>query len=94
MGIALESCSLCHEEWLDPEAENGACKNCRKSPKFQPSNNMYSGNEASHLPELIQMEEMLISPLHLMKPQRMSILQHLKKSSEECWKDTKRGQLH
>src|SRR6202453_5279145 len=64
MTIAMESCSLCHEEWFDLEVKNGACKNCRKSPKFQPSNNMYPGNRASHLPELTQMEEMLISPVH------------------------------
>src|ERR1700677_4051802 len=64
MDIATESCSLCHEEWFDLEVENGACKNSRKSPKFQPSNNMYPGNGASHLPELTQMEEMLISPVH------------------------------
>ena len=64
MAIAMESCSLCHEEWFDLEVEDGACKNCRKSPKFQPSNNMYPGNGASHLPELSQMEEMLISPVH------------------------------
>ena len=64
MAIAMESCSLCHEEWFDLEVEDGACKNCRKSPKFQPSNNMYPGNGASHLPELTQMEEMLISPVH------------------------------
>ena len=64
MAIAMESCSLCHEEWFDLEVEDGACKNFRKSPKFQPSNNMYPGNGASHLPELTQMEEMLISPVH------------------------------
>jgi hypothetical protein len=64
MAIAMESYSLCYEEWFDLEVEDGACKNFRKSPKFQPSNNMYPGNGASHLPELTQMEEMLISPVH------------------------------
>src|SRR6202047_4147949 len=64
MSIAMESCNLCHEEWFDLGVENGTCKNCRKNSKFQPSNNMYPGNGASHLPELTQMEEMLISPVH------------------------------
>jgi len=64
MGIAMESCSLCHEEWFDLGVEDGVCKNCRKNSKFQPSNNMYPGDGASHLPELTQMEEMLISPVH------------------------------
>jgi hypothetical protein len=41
MGIAMESCSLCHEEWFDLGVEDGVCKNCRKNSKFQPSNNMY-----------------------------------------------------
>jgi hypothetical protein len=35
-----------------------------KSSKWQPSNNMYPGPGANHLPELTQMEEMLISPVH------------------------------
>jgi hypothetical protein len=64
MNITMESCNLCHEEWFDLGVEDGICKNCRKSSKFQPSNNMYPGNDASHLPELTQMEEMLISPVH------------------------------
>src|ERR1700683_1486106 len=64
MNITMESCNLCHEEWFDLEVKNSVCKNCRKSPKFQPSNNMYPGDGASHLPELTQMEEMLISPVH------------------------------
>jgi hypothetical protein len=64
MGIAMESCELCHEEWFDFQVENDVCANCRKGSKFQPSNNMYPGIGASHLPELTQMEEMLISPVH------------------------------
>jgi hypothetical protein len=64
MGITMESCELCHEEWFDLQVENGVCANCRKGSKFQPSNNMYPGVGASHLPELTQMEEMLISPVH------------------------------
>lgn len=64
MNITMESCNLCHEEWFDLGVEGGVCRNCRKSSKFQPVNNMYPGNDASHLPELTQMEEMLISPVH------------------------------
>ena len=60
----MESCDLCHEEWFDLKVENGVCENCRKSSKFQPSNNMYPGDGAFGLPELTQMEEMLISPVH------------------------------
>ena len=60
----MESCDLCHEEWFDLKVENGVCEHCRKGSKFQPSNNMYPGDGASDLPELTQMEEMLISPVH------------------------------
>jgi hypothetical protein len=64
MAISMESCNLCHEEWFDLDVINGVCRNCRKGSTFQPSNNMYPGDGASHLPELTQMEEMLISPVH------------------------------
>ena len=64
MSVVLESCNLCHEECFDLDVKNGACANCRKSSKFQTVNNMYPGDGASHLPELTQMEEMLISPVH------------------------------
>ena len=64
MSVVMESCNLCHEEWFDLDVKNGACANCRKGSKFQPQNNMYPGDGASHLPELTQMEEMLISPVH------------------------------
>jgi hypothetical protein len=64
MYIVMEICDLCHEEWFDLKVENGVCENCWKGSKFQPSNNMYPGDGASHLPELTQMEEMLISPVH------------------------------
>ena len=64
MAISMESCDLCHEEWFDLKVEDGVCEKCRKSSKWQPSNNMYPGPGASHLPELTQMEELLISPVH------------------------------
>jgi hypothetical protein len=64
MNITMDLCDLCHEEWFDLKVENVVCENCRKGSKFQPSNNMYPGDGISHLPELTQMEEMLISPVH------------------------------
>jgi hypothetical protein len=64
MSVVKESCNLCHEEWFDLDVINGICAHCRKGSKFQPVNNMYPGDGASHLPELTQMEEMLISPVH------------------------------
>jgi hypothetical protein len=59
----VESCELCHEEWFDLKVQDRACEQCRKSSKWQSSNNMYPGPGAGHLPELTQMEEMLISPV-------------------------------
>jgi len=64
MGVVMDLCDFCHEEWFDLKVENGKCENCRTGSKFQPSNNMYPGDGAPHLPELTQMEEMLISPVH------------------------------
>jgi ATP-dependent DNA helicase PIF1 len=64
MDITMDSCDLCHEKWFNLGVENGVCVNCKKGSKFQASNNMYPGDRASHLPELTQMEEMLISPVH------------------------------
>ena len=64
LDIKMESCTLCYEEWFDLKVLNGICAKCRKSTKFQPSNQMYPGPAVSTLPELTQMEEMLISPIH------------------------------
>ena len=64
MAISMETCDLCHEEWFDLQVQGGICEKCQKSSKWQPSNNMYLGPGANHLPELTQMEEMLISPVH------------------------------
>ena len=64
MNITMDLCDLCHEEWFDLKVENGVYENCGKGSKFQLSNNMYPGDGISHLPELTQMEEMLISPVH------------------------------
>jgi len=64
MDIKMESCTHCYEEWFDLKVQNGVCVKCHKSTKYQPSNQMYPGPAASGLPELTQMEEMLISPVH------------------------------
>lgn len=64
MNITLESCNFCHEKWFDLDVENGKCKGCRKSTKYQASNKMYPGVVFAHLPELTQMEEIIISPVH------------------------------
>ena len=59
MGVVVESCNLCHEEWLDLDVKHSVCSNCRKGS--QPVNNIYPGDGASHLPEITQIEEMLMT---------------------------------
>src|SRR6266487_1807910 len=65
MDIKLEKCTGCHEEWFDLGVMDGSCKICQKSDKYQVSNNMYPGPDPpAHLPQLTQIEEMLIAPVH------------------------------
>lgn len=64
MAIKLESCVMCHEEWFDLGVQNGICNKCIESSKWQPINEMYPGEFPAHLPQLTQIEEMLISPVH------------------------------
>jgi hypothetical protein len=64
MDIMMEQCDQCHEKWFDLNVQHGACAKCRKDDKYKPSNKMYPGIPPPHLPELSQMEEMLISPVH------------------------------
>ncbi|EPQ51245.1 hypothetical protein GLOTRDRAFT_96443 [Gloeophyllum trabeum ATCC 11539] len=61
MGLSMEKCNGCHEQWFDLGVKNGLCSKCQKNKKFQPSNCMYPGPDVPNLPELSQMEEMLIS---------------------------------
>ncbi|THU87921.1 hypothetical protein K435DRAFT_866806 [Dendrothele bispora CBS 962.96] len=62
--IKLEKCLSYCEEWFDLDVDHsGVCSKCRRSPRYKVSNNMYPGNDPD-LPELTQMEEMLISPVH------------------------------
>jgi hypothetical protein len=69
MEIKMDFCTFCHEEWFDLNVLDGACSKCHgsKSTKYRPSNNMYPGprpQPADDLPELTQIEEMCIAPLH------------------------------
>jgi hypothetical protein len=64
MDIKMEQCNQCHEKWFDLNVQDGACAKCRKDNKYKPSNKMFPGIPPPDLPELSQMEEMLISPVH------------------------------
>ena len=64
INIKMEKCNQCHEKWFDLNVQHGACAKCRKDDKYKPSNNMFSGIPPPDLPELSQIEEMLISPVH------------------------------
>lgn len=66
MDIRLELCEDCNEKWFDLKVENGKCKKCKKDDKFQGSNLMDPGMIPGHLPELAQMEEMVIAPVHVL----------------------------
>ncbi|KAJ3871522.1 hypothetical protein F5051DRAFT_197062 [Lentinula edodes] len=62
--ICMELCTHCHEKWFDLNVDqNGKCSKCQLNAKYKPSNNMYPG-VPPELPQLTQMEEMLISPVH------------------------------
>jgi hypothetical protein len=63
MTIEIESCIMCHEEWFDLNVQNDICNKCIQSTKWQAVNEMYPG-DVPNLPQLTQMEEMLISPVH------------------------------
>ena len=66
MGIQLELCNYCNEKWFDLKVEHGKCKKCHRNTKFQEANVMDPGLIPEHLPELTQMEEMLIAPVHVL----------------------------
>ncbi|KAJ7230303.1 hypothetical protein GGX14DRAFT_344298, partial [Mycena pura] len=66
MDIKLESCNYCNERWFDLDVKEGRCHKCAarsKPTKFQATNEMDPG-EMPDLPQLTQMEEILISPVH------------------------------
>ncbi|KZS87110.1 hypothetical protein SISNIDRAFT_388695, partial [Sistotremastrum niveocremeum HHB9708] len=62
MDIQMGSCDSCHEKWFD--ISDGKCKTCQRGSKFQESNAMYPGPDVLELPELTQMEEMMIARVH------------------------------
>ena len=62
--IRMEHCVYCHEKWFDLKLKDGKCSKCQKGSKFQVRNKMYPGIVPPALPQLSQMEEMIISPVH------------------------------
>jgi hypothetical protein len=71
MNISLEHCSKCNEEWFDLKVSvqhdgRALCARCVRSDKFSEINQMCPGPDPQSLflPELTQMEEILISPVH------------------------------
>ncbi|KAJ7226743.1 hypothetical protein GGX14DRAFT_510310, partial [Mycena pura] len=67
MEIRLEACNSCHEKWFDLGVQNDKCRKCsnaKTTTKFCAANGMDPGAIPVHLPQLTQMEEILISPVH------------------------------
>jgi len=70
--IQLESYDGCEQEWFDFDVEqtetgDNLCKDCQKTtPLFHKDNNLYPGPGCPNLPPLSQLEEMLISPVHVL----------------------------
>ncbi|KAJ7658085.1 hypothetical protein B0H14DRAFT_2425448 [Mycena olivaceomarginata] len=63
MKIEMQTCNSCNERWFDLDVKDGKCDKCRKKLKFHASNQMDPG-PAANLPNLTQIEEMIISPVH------------------------------
>jgi ATP-dependent DNA helicase PIF1 len=67
--LHMEECSCCHERWLDMKLIHGRCGRCRRSERrrswFAPDNNLDLGAVPDHLPELNDVEEMLIARAHV-----------------------------
>jgi hypothetical protein len=75
--ITMEECNSCREKWFDMDVHDGVCRRCRKPDKanlFSDTNHMDPGPSIQQLahenglkvPELLsQVEEMMISPVHL-----------------------------
>ncbi|KAJ7302069.1 hypothetical protein DFH08DRAFT_723543 [Mycena albidolilacea] len=59
----MQTCNSCNERWFDLDVKDGKCDKCRKKLKFHASNQMDPG-PAANLPNLTQIEEMIISPVH------------------------------
>ncbi|KAJ7349286.1 hypothetical protein DFH08DRAFT_644741, partial [Mycena albidolilacea] len=63
MKIEMQTCNSCNEWWFDLDVKDGKCDECPKKLKFHASNQMDPGS-ATNLPNLTQIEEMIISPVH------------------------------
>ncbi|KAJ7770380.1 hypothetical protein B0H14DRAFT_2273408, partial [Mycena olivaceomarginata] len=63
MKIEMQTCNSCNERWFDLDVKEGKCDKCRKRLKFHAGNQMDPG-PAANLPNLTQIEEMIISPVH------------------------------
>ncbi|KAJ7336790.1 hypothetical protein DFH08DRAFT_643429, partial [Mycena albidolilacea] len=63
MKIEMQTCNSCNERGFDLDVKDGKCDKCRKKLKFHASNQMDPGS-AANLPNLTQIEEMIISPVH------------------------------
>ncbi|KAJ7301807.1 hypothetical protein DFH08DRAFT_642671, partial [Mycena albidolilacea] len=63
MKIEMQTCNSCNERWFDLDVKDGKCDKCHKKLKFHASNQMAPGS-AANLPNLTQIEEMIISPVH------------------------------
>jgi ATP-dependent DNA helicase PIF1 len=76
--ITMQECNRCREKWFDMDVRNSICQRCRNPNKanvFSDTNHMDPGPSIQQLalenglkvPEpLSQVEEMMISPVHLL----------------------------
>lgn len=67
--LSLEECTSCNECWFDMQIEDGICHFCRAKPNrqhlYSAANNNDVGSVPAHLPELSEIEEMLIARAHV-----------------------------
>ncbi len=64
MEIKMEHCVYCKEKWFDIKLKDGKCSKCQKNQKFQAINKMDPGIIPQALPQLTQIEEIIIAPIH------------------------------
>ena len=70
--VKMETCGRCKERWLAMDLKGGVCHACflrdkrNQSPFLMSAeNNMDQGDLPAHLPELTQVEEMIIARSHV-----------------------------
>ena len=69
----METCSRCRQRWFNMDLPDGVCSNCRKADRgqgqavwlFSALNNMQPDEMPPMLPELTQVEEILILRVHV-----------------------------